>query len=232
MKRFLFLIGLLVFNSCLSSKIDEEYPRYFSFVTASYLSEEGSAQPDVVLLSDNDKVMNVVNSDNLSKKIKNGQRAVAYFDIVSGSIEDDLPVEIKLSTLDTCVIIGNSAIVKDSEALKTYGDSPVDVNISPYYPSLTPKFFNLYVCVYGSDPYKHTFSLVYNQEDPGKDDSLNLRLCHDAHGDSYGYQYWHWISLPCTEFTSLMLDKSEVVMEIKTRTSDLQTMRFSLKSME
>lgn len=234
MKRFLFftVFFVLFFNSCLSSKVNEEYPRYFCFVTASFLSEEGSAQPHVILLSDADKVLNVVNNDNLSKKIRNGQRAVAFFDMVNGSIEDDLPAEIKLSSLDTCVVIGNSAIVKDSESIKSYGESPMDVNISPYYPSLTPKYFNLYICAYGSDPYKHSFSLVYNQDDPGKDDSLNLRLCHDDHGDSYGYQYWHWISLPRAEFTSLMLDKSEVVMGIKTRSSDFQTLRFSLKSKE
>lgn len=234
MKKFLFLVGFLVLilSSCLSSKVNEEYPRYFCFVTASFLSNEGSTQPHVILLSDTDKVLNVVNNDNLSKKIKDGQRAVAYFDMVNGSIEDNLPAEIKLSTLDTCVIIGNSAIVKDYESLKSYGESPLDVNISPNYPSLTPKYFNLYICAYGSAPYKHTFFLVYNQDDPGKDESINLRLCHDDHGDNSGYQYWHWISLPRTEFTSLMLDKSEVVMGIKTRTSDLQTIRFSLKSTE
>lgn len=216
-------------SSCLSSDDPEEYPQYYSFVTAVFSQEEGASKQVVSFLNDADKILNVVNNDGLNKKVRPGQRAVIYFDVESGSIEDNSPSTIRLAQIDTCVLVGSSAFVETDEQLRSYGEYPLDVNISPNYPNLTPKYFNLYIYATGSDPFKHKFTLAYNQNDPGDSQTLNLTLCHDTNGDDAGYSYWHWISLPRAEFTSLMLDKKMVNVKIKTVNSGMQSITFRLE---
>lgn len=233
MKLRIFIVSAVIsvfgFTSCLSSEDPEEYPQYYSFATAVFSQKEGSSKQVVSFLNDADKVLNVVNNDGLDKKVRPGQRAVVYFDVESGSTEDNLPSDIRLVQIDTCVLVGSSAMVETDAELRSYGEHSLDVNISPNYPNLTPKYFNLYICASGSDPFKHKYTLVYNQADPGDSQTLNLTLCHSTNGDDVGYAYWHWISLPRVDFTSLMLDKKMVDVKIKTVNSGTQSITFGLE---
>ncbi len=224
-------LGLSVlFSSCLGNSTIENSPQYYAFVTAHHSSEEGSTVKNVTLLTDTDKELIVTNDASLYKKVKDGQRAVAYFDLNEngGDLTDNLPVKISLVQLDTTVVIGKTYFVDNEQECKKIGDSTIDVNLSPYFPSITPKYINLYVGVFGGEHYQHSYSLVYVKDDPGSGSTLNLTFAHNTNGYSSGYEYWHWVSIPYAEFNSLLLGKDAVDMRIKTAMAGTQKLTFRL----
>ncbi len=219
------------FSSCLGNSTIENSPQYYAFVTAHHSSQEGNSVKNVSLLTDTDKELIVTNDASLYKKVKDGQRAVAYFDLTEngGDLTDNLPVKISLVQIDTAVVIGKTYFVDNEQECKKIGDSTIDVNLSPYFPSITPKYVNLYVGVFGGEHYQHSYSLVYVKDDPGSSTTLNLTFAHNTNGYSAGYEYWHWVSIPYAEFNSLVLDKEAVDVRIKTAMAGTQKLTFKLK---
>jgi len=231
MRKWICLAGLcLLFSSCFPSDPETTTPQYYSFVTTSITQEEGSSKSVVTFLTDTDKMLSVSNDEGLYKKVRDGQRAVVYFDLVEGSAEDNLPSLIKIHQIDTNVVVGKVATVKTDDERRKIGDEAIDVNLSPNFPNLTPKFFNLYICAVGAKPEKHTFTMVYVQDDPGTDKEVNFTLCHNSNLDSVGYAYWHWISLPRADFEYLLVDKEAANLKVKTTTSGMQSLKFQLKA--
>ncbi len=219
------------FSSCLGNSTIENSPQYYAFVTAHHSSQEGNSVKNVSLLTDTDKELIVTNDASLYKKVKDGQRAVAYFDLTDngGDLTDNLPAKISLVQIDTAVVIGKTYFVDNEQECKKIGDSTIDVNLSPYFPSITPKYVNLYVGVFGGEHYQHSYSLVYVKDDPGSSTTLNLTFAHNTNGYSAGYEYWHWVSIPYAEFNSLVLDKEAVDIRIKTAMAGTQKLTFKLK---
>lgn len=223
-------VSLLVISLSSCFKMDEnENPQFYSFATVNKIAGTQDSPAHIVFVSDSDKQIVPLEGTGSLSKLRDGQRCIVYFDIVNGSPDDNEPVDVKFHYVDTSVVIGSSVRVKTEEELKKQGDGILSINIQPYAPQLTPRYFNFYVGYYGTDPAKHKFSLVYNEADPGTDKTLYLYLCHDTAHDTNGFQNWHWVSLPVNDMQDLMTGKDMATVYVQTGAADIQKMDFILK---
>ena len=238
MKRFITLLAFagLVFGaaSCIDLDGDyEQHPEYFTFATVNKAEQpDGAAILSTSFISDTDKPLIPSENADVFSKLKNGQRVVIFFDILNGSGSDEKTATIKLYQIDTTVSIAKAYTVEKDEEIKQYGEFKYDVTVSPYYPTMTPKYINIHVGFYGMTPSKHEFSVLYSKETPVVSDKLKLTLAHDAKDDKTGYACHRWLSIPLEDYKEIMDNYSSLLLYVNTIQGGYQSMEFLLGDKE
>lgn len=236
MKRISLLLAFtaLMFGveSCIDLSGDEvQNPKYFSFATV-VKTETQEHLFTTSFVSDADKPLIPTQTETIFTKLRDGQRVVLFFDIEEGSGSDNETAKIKIHQLDTTVTIAESARVSLDKEIDNYGTDRFDVTVSPYYPTMTPKYINLHVVFYGSDPEKHDFTVLYSLQNPVEGRKLKLTLAHDANKDNSGFSCYRWLSVPLEDYKEMFPLYNSLLLYVNTMLSGYQSMEFRLKDEE
>lgn len=226
--RTLLFAALAVFASC---SIDEENNpgmQYYSFVT---VNQDKIGADKTSFTTDDEKELI---PDNLSGplKIGDGERAMAFFYLADPKQAEQLDqlndVHIVLRQIDTNVVISQTARVADMDAAFEMGNNGLSLNLNPYYPQTTQKYFNFYVCVNATNLSAHKFYLVHADDAKDTSDDLHLTLVHDDGNDTSYAEHWFWLSFPVDDFSDLFGDRKNAVVSLKTRTEGIQEVTIPL----
>ena len=233
-KRVISLLSLsIIFSSCFPEEEYPDYGSYLSFVTVN--KAESDTEPSkIVLRDDSDRILNVLEDPYLLLKVlKPSQRAVGYFDPIDCDIMQPESIDVRLCQVDTCVFISKTAFVETEKDLDSLGSDSFQVNESPYFPSITSKYINLFIGTFGINPYLHKFTTAYVSEsqNTSEPEKLYLHFCHNANKDTSGYQYWHWVSIPLEDFKYLFPEKDNLILKIRNLGAMDKTINFSLKNL-
>lgn len=232
MKRFLLLFAVFGLMSAAVSCIDldnqdGDNPQYFSFATVHRESaSDGASVLSTAFISDTEKLLVPVENYSYLAKLRDGQRVVLFFNIEEGSGEDNETARIRLFQVDTTVTVAKSARVETDKDIEQYGTSRYDVTISPYYPTMTPKYINLHVGFYGAYPEKHDFTVLYSEETPDESGKLKLTLAHDSNKDDAGLLSYRWLSVPLEDYTEMFPLYNSLLLYVNTIQSGYQCLEF------
>lgn len=230
-KRTLFLTTLAALSVLTSCGLDQDPGtgmQYYSFVT---VDQDKLGADKTSFTTDDDKVLIPTNLTS-PMKVADGRRAMAYFYLKdpnqAGELDKLNDVQIILSKLDTNVVVAPTARVADAAGAFALGNNGTSLNLNPYYPQTTRKYFNFYVCVNASDLKLHKFYLTHADDAKDTDEELHLTLVHDDGDDTSYNEKWFWLSFPVEDFSDLFGDRKTAVVALKTRTEGMQTVRLPL----
>lgn len=220
MKKLLFIATMLMTILVSSCKEDKNpvSPNFYSFVTAQF--ENGKFAN---MTTDGGRVLCPTNS--FVPRVSDGQRFVAYYYFPDYKDIDKDNANVEIVAVDYDVELGTSKFVADEAELKALGTEGTSFFHSGfYYPTMTPKFINIYVFFNASKPEKHKFTLARVESDDNDGRILDLTLCHDNGGDTGSQDWYTWISLPVDSFKDLLDGKDRVRVNIKTRMNGIQAL--------
>lgn len=231
---FTAIMASFVVTSCFKDDPDNyDYPSYYSFATVSMSAEGEPAIQKCSFVTDDSKVLNPAQSAISLVKLRDQQRVVVYFSFLDeSSYPEASEYDIKIYQIDTTIVTAPFAKAANEEERRKIGDNSFSVNISPNTPTLSDSYLNICVGYLGLDRSKHKFTLVHQADAPGTASRADFTLCYDDGGEAMGYDNWHWVSFPRSEFEDICAGKDTLRVYVKTRTSGYQQLNFRLKDSE
>lgn len=221
------LAALTLITSC-DMNNDGTSPQYYSFVSVN--QDKAGADKTSFTTDDNKHLV----PKNLTNKLKiaDGKRAMVFFYLNDSKTDEEInqlhEVDVILSQIDTNVVLAPSLKVADNDAAFALGNNGISLNLNPYYPQTTSKYFNFYVGVNAKELKAHKFYLTHAENAADTADELHLTLVHDDGNDTSFYEQWFWLSFPVDEFSHLFGDRKYAVVTLKTRTEGMQQVKLPL----
>jgi len=207
MKKYI-LLAIIFLTACFISGCIPEEKVYYSTLGIIVITQDST-----IIEADDGARFLVVNRNNISSAVQNGDRVIADFTIVNNIAPQGIDLVIEIYSLEK--VLFKPVIEINSEIADSIGNDPLKVGSL----WLEKDFINLSFLYYGNTLTHYINLIRYPGEIPV--DTIDLEIRHNNNNDEPRYNFSGFVSFDLRSLQNEVADS--VVLRIKAREYDYQS---------